>query len=202
MKTVDARGKLCPMPLIMTKKALNRLKADEMLEIQIDNETSVTNVKRFLDDHKMKVAIEKQGEVYKLWVTKTGTIPEQAKAEDYCEIPENPGIGYTVVFQKDMLGQGPEELGKLLIKGFINTLPELEQKPDSLIFMNSGIFLALKDSPVNDSLKSLEKSGVHILVCGTCLDYFDKKQEIGAGIISNMYDILDKLSQTSKVLYP
>lgn len=202
MKTVDARGKLCPMPLIMTKKALNSLNADEMLEIQIDNETSVTNVKRFLDDHKMNVAIEKQGKAYTIRVTKTGTIPEQTKAEDYCETPNNPEAGYTIAFQKDMLGQGPEELGKLLIKGFINTLPELDQKPDSIIFMNSGIFLALKGSPVNESLKKLENAGVHILVCGTCLDYFDKKQEIGAGIISNMYDILDKLSQTSKVLYP
>lgn len=202
MKIVDARGKICPMPLIMTKKALNSLKADELLEIHIDNETSVSNVKRFLDDHNIKVSIEKHEKDYKMLVTKTGNIPEQTKAEDYCELPKAGKNGYIIAFQKDMLGQGPEELGKLLIKGFINTLPELEQMPETLVFMNSGIFLALKDSPVNESLKKMEAAGVSILVCGTCLDYFDKKQELGAGVISNMYDILDKLSAASKVLYP
>ncbi len=202
MNTVDARGQLCPMPLIMTNKALKGLNPDEMLEILIDNETSLGNVKRFLDDHGMKVSTEQQGAVYRMLVTKTGEISEQTRAEDYCEIPEKDSSAYLIAFQKDMLGYGPEELGKLLIKGFINTLPDLNQKPAVLVFMNTGIHLALKDSPVIESLKKLENAGISILVCGTCLDYFGKKNELGAGIVSNMYDILDMLSKAPKVLYP
>jgi hypothetical protein len=81
-------------------------------------------------------------------------------------------------------------------------LPEVDIKPTSLVFLNSGIVLTLIDSPVIDSLKKLEKIGVEILVCGTCLDYYQKKTELGVGKISNMYDILDRLSRSGNVVYP
>jgi selenium metabolism protein YedF len=202
MKTVDAQGKMCPMPLIMTKKALSEISENETLEILIDNETSVKNVSRFLEEHNMSISTEKQGKVFRLKVSKTGVIPEETKAEDYCETPVPVSSDYVIAIQKNKLGQGNDELGELLIKGFINTLPEMDNKPKTLVFMNSGIFLALKDSPVIDALSRLENKGAKILVCGTCLDYYKKKEELGVGIVSNMYDILNVLSNAAKVLYP
>ncbi|MBE0661704.1 MAG: sulfurtransferase-like selenium metabolism protein YedF [Bacteroidales bacterium] len=202
MKTVDAQGKMCPMPLIMTKKALSEISENETLEILIDNETSVKNVSRFLEEHNMSISTEKQGKVFRLKVSKTGVILEETKAEDYCKTPMPVSSDYVIAIQKNKLGQGNDELGELLIKGFINTLPEIDNRPKSLVFMNSGIFLALKDSLVIDSLLKLEKEGVKILVCGTCLDYYKKKEELGVGIVSNMYDILNILSNAAKVLYP
>ena len=202
MKTVDAQGKMCPMPLIMTKKALSEISENETLEILIDNETSVKNVSRFLEEHNMGVAIEKQGNVFRLRVNKTGIIPEETRAEDFCETPMPVSSDYVIAVQKNKLGQGSDELGELLIKGFINTLPEIDNKPETLVFLNSGIFLALKGSPVIDSLSRLENEGTKILVCGTCLDYYQKKGELGVGIVSNMYDILNVLSHAAKVLYP
>lgn len=202
MKTVDAQGKMCPMPLIMTKKALSEISENETLEILIDNETSVKNVSRFLEEHNMSISTEKQGKVFRLKVSKTGVIPEETQAENYCDTPNPVSSDYVIAIQKNKLGQGNDELGELLIKGFINTLPEIENKPETLVFLNSGIFLALKGSPVFDSLSRLEKEGTKILVCGTCLDYYKKKEELGVGIVSNMYDILNILSNAAKVLYP
>ena len=202
MKIVDAKGKLCPMPLIMTKKALSEIKENELLKILIDNDTSVKNVTRFLDEHGMKVHIVKVGIVSELTVSKTGIIPESVQVEDYCKIENSNTSNYIVAFQKNRLGDGAEELGNILIKAFINTLPETTLKPKSLIFLNSGIFLALKDSLVLDALKKLEQMGIEILVCGTCLDYYHKKQELEVGIISNMYDIIERLSQTGNIIYP
>ncbi len=77
MKTIDAKGQLCPMPLIMTKKALSEMAGNETLEILIDNDTSVKNVSRFLNEHQMTVNSEKQGEVYRLLVTKRGQYPKR-----------------------------------------------------------------------------------------------------------------------------
>jgi len=202
MKIVDAKGKLCPMPLIMTKKALSEIKENELLKILIDNDTSVKNVTRFLDEHGMKVHIVKVGIVSELTVSKTGIIPESVQVEDYCKIENSNTSNYIVAFQKNRLGDGAEDLGNILIKAFINTLPETTLKPKSLIFLNSGIFLALKDSLVLDALKKLEQMGIEILVCGTCLDYYHKKQELEVGIISNMYDIIERLSQTGNIIYP
>lgn len=202
MKTVDAQGKICPMPLIMTKKALSEISENETLEILIDNETSVKNVSRFLEEHNMNIFTEKHGNVFRIVVNKTGTIPEETKAKDYCETLVKDAPDYVIAVQKNKLGHGDDDLGSLLIKGFINTLPEIDKKPATMVFLNAGIFLALKDSPVLEALKKLENEKVKILVCGTCLDYYKKKDELGVGSVSNMYDILGIMSKAGKVLYP
>ncbi|HNW89399.1 MAG TPA: sulfurtransferase-like selenium metabolism protein YedF [Bacteroidales bacterium] len=202
MKTIDTRGKTCPLPLMMAKKALSEMEENETLLILIDNEISMTNVTRFLKEHGMSVSTEKQGEVYRLLVSKTGNIPESTNMEAYCETAPAGNSGYIIAFQRDCLGDGVEELGRILIQAFINTLPETDLKPDKLIFINSGIFLALKSSPVTETLKKLEAAGTDILVCGTCLDYYGKKDELGAGHISNMYDILSSMTKASKIIYP
>lgn len=202
MKTIDAKGKLCPMPLIMTKKALGELTENESLEVIMDNETSVKNVTRYLEELGMKPVIEKKDSIFHVFANKTSEVSENVKVEDFCTIDNDKLSDYIISFQKNKLGEGSDELGTILAKAFINTLPEIEVKPKKLIFLNSGIYLALKDSPVVDTLKKLEQMGIEILVCGTCLDYYKKKEELGAGIVSNMYIILESLSKASKVIYP
>jgi selenium metabolism protein YedF len=202
MKTLNTKGELCPKPLIMTKKAMGEIAENEILEILIDNETSMKNVTRFLEDHSMQIRMEKKGNVFHLLVSKTGAIPESAPVDEYCEIEVPQRNNLVIAFQRNWLGDGAEELGKILIKAFVNTLPEVSAKAKTIVFLNSGIFLALKDSQVLDTLIKLEKSGVEILVCGTCLDYYQRKEELGVGRVSNMYDILERLSCATSVVYP
>jgi selenium metabolism protein YedF len=202
MKTVDARGLKCPMPLILTKRALLETGPDETLEILIDNETSVKNVTRFLEEHQMTVSTENQGGGYRLAVSKTGIITVQTRAEDYCENPSAVPGDYMVCIQKNISGEGVDELGVRLIHLFIHTLTDIDHKPLMMGFLNSSVFLTLHGSPVLEPLKELEQEGVRILVCGTCLDFFQKKEELAVGIVSNMYEIMDLMSKTAKVLYP
>jgi selenium metabolism protein YedF len=202
MKTVDAKGLKCPMPLILTKKALLETERDETLEILIDNETSVKNVSRFLAEHQMMVNTENHGGLYRLTVSKTGVITEQADTAEYCETDRVETGDYLVCFQKNIQGEGSDELGTRLIQLFINTLPDIDRKPRTMVFLNSCIYLALLGSPVLEPLKKLEQEGVKILVCGTCLEFFQKKDELAVGMISNMYEIMDLMSRAPKVLYP
>ena len=201
MKTIDAKGKLCPVPLIMTKKALADLSNDEILEILIDNETSMSNVCHFLKEYNMQVKTEKQGNIFRLLVNKTGNIPDNAPVEDFCTINSPNLSNYVITVKRNRMGDGAEELGQILIKACINTIPELDSKPKKIIFLNSGIFMCLDDSPVLDSLKKLENMGIEILVCGTCLDYYKKKEQLAAGRVSNMYDILNSMAEASKVVF-
>ncbi|MDD3877191.1 MAG: sulfurtransferase-like selenium metabolism protein YedF [Bacteroidales bacterium] len=202
MKTIDAKGQLCPVPLIMTKKAINALKGDEALEILIDNETSLKNVKRFLEDNGMNPTVKQTGNVYHLFVGKSATIPEHVSAEAWCSTEKPISEGYAMVFKQDKVGHGADDLGSILIKALINTLPEIDKKPRWMIFLNTSIKLTIKNSPVLESLKKLEADGVEILVCGTCLDYFGKKEELAVGHISNMYVILDSMNRADKVIHP
>jgi len=200
MKTIDTKGKSCPIPLIMTKKALAELAENETLEILLDNEISMKNVVHFLGEHNMNVKEEIFDDGFRLVVSKTGVIPEDAKIDEYCDINSQMTGNYVMSIQRNHMGEGSDELGENFIKSAINTILELEQKPNKMIFLNSGILMTLKDSHVIDSLKKLEQIGVEILVCGACLDYYNKKDELAVGRISNMYDILDAMSKAVKVI--
>jgi selenium metabolism protein YedF len=93
------------------------------------------------------------------------------------------------------LGQGSEELGRLLMRGFLYALTERETVPERVILMNSGVRLAASGSESLVNLKKLGERGVEILVCGTCVEYFGLKADLALGRISNMYEIAGYLME-------
>jgi len=202
-KIIDTRGQLCPKPLILTKKAYRSKNIEDQFTVLIDNETSKENVERFLKDNRIKFRTEKKNNCFHLYVTKQNKIIK-TEPEDYCPTPEKKDIPgkHVICIKNDKMGFGEEELGKILIKGFINTIKEVEPLPDKIIFYNNGALLTLEESGLHDSLKELENSGVKILVCGTCADYYGIKNKIKIGIISNMYDITESLTKASHVIIP
>lgn len=202
MKTVDAKGKLCPQPLIMTKKALVGMDENETLHIIVDNESSKFNVVKYLEDNGMQVEIQKNDNLFEIYVAKKGGTIEKSTPEDYCEIPTTSKGDYVVCVKTGKLGDGDDELGDILMKGFFNTLPNVDQLPTSVIFVNGGIFLTLKESPILEALKALKAKGVEILVCGTCLEYYKKLDDIEVGQVSNMLDILERVTTAGKILNP
>jgi selenium metabolism protein YedF len=109
---------------------------------------------------------------------------------------------HIIVFKNDKMGFGDDELGTLLIKGFIAKIGEVTPLPKKMIFYNCGAKLVQNDSPVMDSLRELEHLGVSILVCGTCVDYFGIGDLIGCGTVSNMHEITDSMTKASKILSP
>jgi selenium metabolism protein YedF len=199
---VDARGEVCPKPLIMTKKQLNETGVDGKFVVLIDNETSKENVERFLGDNRILFQTSREGNVFSVEVTKSQAELCHPAAEDYCIPAARPAAGHVYCFTGDQMGTGPADLGRILIQGCINTIKELEPLPAALVFYNSGVTLTVDGSPVLEALQNLEESGIKILVCGTCANFFQVKEQIKVGIISNMYAILETLSQAGHVIYP
>ena len=199
-KIVDTRGTVCPKPLIMTKTALVELAPGQSVTILIDNETSKQNVERFLQDNGAASSATEENGVYTLTVTKGESVLSHPDAELYCEPPLKKS--YAILFRNDKLGVGPDELCSILIKTFINTIKEVSPLPTALVFYTNGIHLAVEGSAVLAPLKDLESRGVAILVCGTCLDYFNKKSDLRVGKVSNMFTILETLSSAGHVIEP
>jgi selenium metabolism protein YedF len=199
-KIVDARGMVCPKPLIMTKTALMELAPGQSMTVLIDNETSKQNVEHFLHDNGAASATTEKNGVYTLTVTKGEGVLSHPDAELYCE----PQLkkSYAILFRNDKLGTGPDELCSILIKTFINTIKEVSPLPTALVFYTNGIHLTVEGSAVLAPLKELESRGVTILVCGTCLDYFNKKADLRVGKVSNMFTILETLSTAGHVIEP
>lgn len=200
MKVLDAKGLKCPMPLIETKKALQGIEKDEALKIIIDNETSVKNVEHFLTDNGMEAIRTEKNGIYEIVVNKQDGDLEDVQAEAYCAPAGETDSSYVVMFAKDRLGEGSDELGNVLVGGFLNTIKERDVLPDKIIFMNSGINLVLKDSPALPLLKELADKKVDLVSCGTCLDYFGKMDELAVGRVSNMYEILESMLAVGKVI--
>jgi len=107
-----------------------------------------------------------------------------------------------VYIDGETMGRGDEELGKILMRAFLKTLADLETSPWRVILINAGVKLAAKESEVIEMLREIEKSGVEILSCGTCLDFYGLKERIGVGRISNMFEILTSFNESTNVIRP
>jgi len=138
-----------------------------------------------------------RGGNYHLKITK-GDVRKETEHRSGFELK----TGTVLLIAADQIGQGSEELGRTLMKVFINTLIETTPKPGIIIFMNSGVKLVIEGSPVLEGLDNLEKAGVNLLVCGTCLNYFEVKDKLKAGKVSNMYEIAEQMMRAEKVIAP
>ena len=206
-ETIDARGLACPQPVIMAKKAIEE---NEQITVLVDNDMAVENIRRLA----LKMACgfsvtEKEGGIREIVLVRTGATSqtpidsEAIAAEMSCAVVAGKETGPLVVILSDNhMGRGDDVLGDILIRSFVHTLLQLKPLPDTVICYNAGVKLAVKDSAVLDDLQQLAKDGVDILVCGTCVNYFEIGDQVAAGHISNMYDIAETMAGAGRLLRP
>jgi len=197
-KKVDCRGLACPQPVLETKKALEV--AEELL-VLVDNPSSKENVRRFAESQGHQVSITEEKGVFELKIKKQkGKEKSASEAEISRDKKSLPSSGLVIFIDTDSMGRGSEELGKILLRSFLQTLEQSEVRPQKIILMNSGVKLACQGSEVLEDLQELAKKGSEILACGTCLDFFGLKKNLTAGRVSNMYEIVNSLAQAGRVL--
>ncbi len=199
---IDARGLSCPQPVILAKKGIE--KHGEII-VLVDDTTALENVRRMGGSSGCKVDVEDPGDgTYKIHLKgRPGEKPEKSAEPTACNCGSSSVSGPTaIVLACDKMGRGNDELGAVLIKSFLHTLVDSASHPDTIILYNTGVKLALAGSDTAPDLKKLEESGARILVCGTCANYFEIKDKISAGTISNMYDIAGTMMTAGKVIMP
>ena len=191
MITVNAMGDNCPIPVIKTKKAMAALTGPETIEVLVDNEVAVQNVTKMASSSGGKVTSEKLGDAeYKVTIEMEGA-PAADGAEAVCA-PD----------ARDRMGSGNDELGKVLIKGFIFAVTQLDTLPKTMLFYNGGATLTTEGSDSLEDLKSLEAQGVEIMTCGTCLDYYGLKDKLAVGTVTNMYSIVETMAKAGRIVRP
>ena len=187
MLTVNAIGDACPIPVVKTKKAIEALTADETVVVLVDNETALQNVTKAartmgfevqqetVSDKEFKITIQ---------VVKGVAAPaEEAPAACCCEGYKK---NYVVAVSSDKMGEGSEELGKVLIKAFFFALTQQDELPGTIIFYNGGVKLSTEGSPVLEDLKNLAAQGVEVISCGTCLNFYQLSEKLAVGEVSNI----------------
>lgn len=184
-KNLDVRGMDCPKPVIMTKKELDLLKEGSLTTI-VDNDVARENVSKLAGSMGYSFQVEEKDGDFYININKDGEVVEQVKTDNKLK-------DMTIGISSDKMGRGDDKLGEILMKSFIYTVSETEPYPSTLVFYNSGVRLTIEGSEVLDDLKNLEKNGVEIISCGTCLDFLELKDKLAIGSISNMYTIYEKL---------
>ena len=188
---IDCKGLLCPIPVVNTKKYFDSIESGESTVI-VDNLVAKNNIVKLAVGSGYKNIVEEKDELYFIKITK-----------DKCEVANvqiSKNKKFTLLVSTDKLGLGDDELGAILMKSYIFALSEADTIPNDILFINGGVKLTTSDSPVLDSLKKLISRGANILVCGVCLDFYNIKDKLSVGEISNMYTIVQLMNNADNTI--
>ena len=105
-----------------------------------------------------------------------------------------------IIINSESFGKGNDELGQKLMGVFLKKLWASENKPEWIVFYNSGVKLLAKGSDVIDALDALFTVGVDLLACGTCISFYQLEDKLKIGRISNMEEIVDVLMKAESVI--
>lgn len=193
-KIVDARKLNCPMPVINTKKELEALNEGVVITI-VDNEIAKENVKKLAKSMNLEFSESTKDGDFHIRIVKGKDVVMQSKKEDTKDLSKK-----VIFIQSNMMGGHNEDLGKILINGFVFTLTQVKPYPKAVVLVNQGVELSTINEETVENLKVLENKGTNVVSCGTCLDFLDLKDKLSVGEISNMYDIVEILSDSSNCI--
>ena len=212
---IDAKGKPCPQPVILAMRALGGLKDGDTLQVQVDNEAAVENLKRMAQKNGAAVQVKADGANWTVEIVPADSVSAtdggassadaaqagQSAEEQARQICAMPARGPVVVAVGSAeMGNGDPRLGRILMKSFLYSLTQLEELPQTVLFFNGGVRMTTEGSESIEDLKALESQGVEILSCGTCLDFYGLKDKLLVGGITNMYVIAQTMAGAGNVV--
>lgn len=201
MNVLEMQGNPCPIPVIQAKKELS-LPESEGVVVIVDNVVAVQNIEKMAKGMGFSFAYQNlEDGLYQVTIVKEGKVVAQEKTTPCQECqPMVVADGATVLISANHMGRGSEELGKLLIKGFIFSLTQLPTPPKTLLFLNSGVELTCANSNALVDLKTLEGQGSKIISCGTCLNYYSLTNQLAVGEIGDMFVIASHLAVAAPLI--
>lgn len=193
--TLDLKGMQCPKPVLETQKAFKDESLTEF-EVIVDNIAARENLKRLADSKGYKYeVVEASGEIKITIKRENGENIEQEKFVAVCDI-ESDISNAVLMIKNEFLGDGNDELGKVLMKGFLYTVTETKPYPQKVVLLNSAVKLSTVNEETVAHLKKLEEAGTKVYSCGTCLNYYDLADQLKVGVVGNMYDVVESLNST------
>ena len=96
-----------------------------------------------------------------------------------------------ILLASDQLGTGEKQLGETILETFFTVLKQKEELPVAIFCMNSGVFTLTEESLISLQLADLERKGVDVLACKTCVDYYELGEKLTAGKISGMAQFIE-----------
>ncbi len=116
-------------------------------------------------------------------------------------MPEQSGFSDTVVLiTREGMGSAEKVLQQKLLDTYLGLLLESPSLPAAMCFYTDGVNLVVEGSPVLERLGELERRGVRLIICSTCLNYFGLMDQVRVGIVGGMPDIIEAQAKAAKVI--
>ena len=204
MKEIDVRDLACPGPVLKLRDML--ADGERQISMHVADTTCRTNVTRFAQARGAEVAVEEPGDgsfIVTITADEEAAAARSGEEAFLTAEPHAASKGPLVVqITARTMGSGDDELGALLLRSFLKTQIELERHPDAVIFYNEGVSLCCHGSPLLDDLRSLDKAGIDIIACGTCLNFFGLSDHLEVGRVTDMLEIATVLAEARATIRP
>ena len=193
MKTLDLRSLQCPHPVIQSRKALLDEPGSE-LTVLVGDETARENLCRLADSLNYLTVVTAEKNDFRIVLT---------PGSDQQSVKEHPAARRNIIFiAAETMGEGDDELGRLLLKNYLITLTEMSDLPDAIFLVNAGVKLVCEGSELLEVFDKIGCLGVDIAACGLCLEFFQLSQKLASGRTTNMLEIATALQSADGVIRP
>ncbi len=108
--------------------------------------------------------------------------------------------GTVLLITENGMGKADKKLQLTLITKYFDLLLQSVNLPAMICFYTEGVKLVCDGSPILEQLRALESKNVRLIICSTCLNYFELTEKVQVGIVGGMGDILEAQMQADKVV--
>jgi intracellular sulfur oxidation DsrE/DsrF family protein len=105
-----------------------------------------------------------------------------------------------ILITRNGMGEADQALQHKLIGIYLNLLVENKSLPTAICFYTEGVYLTVEGSPVLETLQTLESMGVYLVLCSTCVNYYNLGEKVRVGFVGGMVDILEAQLRAAKVI--
>lgn len=188
---IDVRGRYIPSLLDDIKNRLAQTEFPYVVAV-VDNPEDrdlVVGVARELNLN-YKVYSEKSNYYVRIDKEELPSLPKELRTD----------FNQVILVTSNSLGNGEHLLGSTLMECFLSELTSSEVLPESIIFVNSGVFLVCEGSMVLSRLMELERRNVGIFACDRSLDFYGLKEKLCVGKPIKAFVMVNYLTSAIKVL--
>jgi len=196
---IDARGKSCPLPVMMAEEALSKIMVG-IIEVIVDDEESARNVAEFAAQNALFAEAIREDKDWKIKIVKGYGCEVQAATSEVHSGMQEKNKSLLMIIGTDSLGKD-EDLGKKLMKGFFDTMKVYKQLPHTIFFLNAGVKLTTVNDETISVLKEIEALGVEIYSCGTCLKHYNLESVLRVGYRGTTNHIVEGMQDFDKTVW-
>jgi selenium metabolism protein YedF len=178
----------------------DKLEIAVLIDVLVDNEDSALNVSGYAAQHGMFAETSREGKDWKVKVVKSYAYKPGATSSSAVAEPTPKKKTLMLIIGTDSLGKD-EELGKKLMKGFLDTMKVYKQLQYTMFFLNAGVKLTTVNEETVAVMKDIADLGVEIYSCGTCLKHYNIESELKVGNRGTTNQIVEGMQDFDKIVW-